>query len=899
MVQSIKAVMQPSSEHASCKKCGLFQNCKTPFMESDGAERPEILVIGEAPGETEDYKGVPFVGRAGQLLRQALEEFTDISTIRFTNIVRCRPPENKIAKRYIDYCKQFALAEIEHYDPAVVILLGNSPLNAVLGQSGISSWNGVIVNKNDRVYLPLYHPAYILRNMSMMDEWLQGINKLYEDINKKPRFERVFPKTILDIQMMQKYLEGCEYISFDVETNALDAYASNAKLLSISFAGGEYSYAFPIDHRESWWDTSIPKGFKKKVTDREYVIGMVCEILESHTGKLIGHNTKFDQMHIRARYGLDTEAGGDTMLISHLLDSRQGIHGLKRLAGIYLGMYEYEHELTLYKKAHKEADPDRGGSYDAIPLDILLPYGAMDAEATYMLHEKLFQELSTKQKILYDQMILPASDVLGRMQSNGIMIDSYVAKRYSIIYRLKRDEVFQKILADKKVKKLMADKQRELDIAYDLKGEKVTKRVRKAKQIFVFNPGSFLQLQELYYRRYKMPVIAYTDTGAPTTKSSTLKVLEDKYPILYLIRYYKLLSKMLSTYIDPAANGKWLSGDGRVRTTYNLHGSRTGRLSSSGNKDKGEKISKNLQNIPTPEKEPNTLLQILPIKNLFTHSYVREGMVCKSPEDFQTMFHDGVIMSCDYSGMELRCFASLSNCKPMMEIHKSGRDFHSTVAVIASKGKHIKDVPDAAIATIDKAVRYRYKWTNWTLLYGGGASTLVHMYGMTETEAEAVIEEYYSAFPEVLDYRKKCIEFAEENGYIESPYGRREKLFYIHDGNTSKRNADRRAAVNMPVQSGASDTLLIAAIIIDDKLFQDGYETKLINTVHDSLMLDCPRNEVKQVSVICKDVMENVTSYARKYMPDLDMSWLICPLKADIEVGTHYGSLVDLEDWEE
>ncbi len=882
--------MTPSENHESCKKCGLWKSCRNPFMDSAGADKPDILIIGEAPGETEDYKGIPFVGRAGQLLRQVVEEFVDISTVRFTNTVRCRPPENKITKRAINYCRQFAIDEIEQYDPAIVILLGNSPLNAVLGQSGISSWNGVIIEKDDRIYLPLYHPAYVLRNNAVMDEWLGGFNKLSEDTNKKPKFERTFPKTLKELEDMWVYLRGCEYISFDTETNALDAYATGSKIISISFAGGERSYSFPVDHRESWW----PPAF------RLAVVSTIKAILKEHDGKLIGHNIKFDQMHVRAAFNMETGAGGDTMLVSHLLDSRPGIHGLKRLAGVYLGMYEYEQELTEYIRAHKEANPRYGGSYDFIPLEILLPYGAMDAEATLMLHDKLFPEMSDKQQILYDQMILPASDALGRMQSNGIMIDEYVAKRYSNIYKIKREETFKKILADKKVRKLIAGRQKELDIAYDLKGNTVTKRVRKAKQVFKFNPGSFVQLQELYYKLYKIPVLARSEkTGAPTTKSGTLKPLEDKYPILHDIRYYKLLSKMLSTYIEPAATGKWLSGDGRVRTTYNMHGSRTGRLSSSGEKDRGERISKNLQNIPTQEKEPNTILEILPIKNLFTHSYVRNHMVCKSRKDFQTMFGDGVIMSCDYSGMELRCFASLARCEPMLAIHRSGRDFHSTVAVVATKGKHIDEVTDKDIATIDKAVRYRYKWTNWTLLYGGGAHTLVSLYGMTQGEAEDVIEEYYKAFPEVLDYRGKCIGFAQSHGYIESPYGRREKLFYIADerARQAKINADMRAAVNMPVQSGASDTLLIALIIIDDKLRD--FQSKLVNTVHDSIMLDCPRKEVMQVSYICRDVMENVKVYAKDYMPNIDMSWLISPLKADIEVGTHYGSLIDIKEWED
>lgn len=856
-------------------------------MESSGADKPDILIIGEAPGETEDYKGIPFVGKAGKLLRDALGEFTDISTIRFTNVVRCRPPENKITKRVINYCAQFALDEIEQYDPPIVMLLGNSPLNAVLGQTGISSWNGVIVEKNDRVYLPLFHPAYILRNEVAMDEWLQGMNKLSEDTNRKPKFERSFPKTLEDLDAMEKHLATCEYISFDVETNMLNAYGVDAKIISISFAGGGKSYSFPVNPRGAWWSTDIPKGFKAKhISELEYAVGIVLNVLHTHAGKLIGHNIKFDQMHIAARYGLDTQAGGDSMLISHLLDSRPGIHGLKRLAGIHLGMYEYEQELSDYIRAHPEANPSRGGSYDFIPFDILLPYGAMDAEATLMLHDKLYLELTDKQKILYNQMILPASDMLCRMQCNGIMLDDYIAKRYTQIYRIKREEVYAAIHQDKYVKKFVRAKQKEL----------LATVKRKKTLDFKFNPNSFLQLQILYYKYYKIPVLGYTDSGGPTTKAATLRPLEDKYPILQKIRYYKLMTKMLGTYLQPAAEGSWKSADGRVRTTYNLHGTKTGRISSGGDVKDRTKI--NLLNIPTAEKEPNTLLQILPIKNLFTHSYMRNG-ICRTKADFQTKFKDGAVVSIDESGMELRVFASLAKCYAMIDIHKSGRDFHSTVAIMAQIGKRISEVTDDDIAGLEKAVRYRYKWTNWTLLYGGGKETLMGLYGMGEAEAEAVIEEYFACFPEVKTYGDECVTFAEMHGYIESPFGRRERLYYINDDGGAKRNADRRASKNMPTQSGAGDTVLIAAIIIDDKLRQAGFQTKLVNTVYDSVLLDAPRDEVVQVSYICKDVMENVTKYAKIYMPDIDMSWLISPLKADVEAGTHYGAIMDLEKWQE
>jgi DNA polymerase-1 len=669
-------------------------------------------------------------------------------------------------------------------------------------------------------------------------------------------FDRRIPKTVDEVMDMEEYLADFEYISFDSETSTLNAFETEAMIISISFAAGNRSFSLPIWHPDGWWDEG----------ELEQVEKIVRYILHDHSGGLIGQNIKFDFRQVRNQWELVVKAGGDTMLISHLLDSRRGIHGLKRLAAIHLGWYEYERELTDYMLAHPEANPKRGGNFINMPLDILLPYGAMDAEATLLLHDMLYDKLSEKQKILYDQLILQASDALTNMECNGIALDSYIARRYEIIYSIVRDRMYEDIIIEPKIKKYIRVRQREID--EEIKG---TKRKRR---IFKFNPNSPYQLRDIYFSYYKIPVLGYTDTKLPTTKSDLYRPLESKYPILRDIRLYKLMIKMLGTYLTPAASGAWQSSlDGRVRTNYNLHGTITGRTSSSD--------PVNLQNIPTPEKEPGTLLEVLPIKNIFTHSY----QIVRPDGDVD---HDGAILSVDYSGMELRCFASLAVCEPMLEIHRSGKDFHKMIATMVS------NIP---YDEVDVPTRYIYKWTNWTLLYGGDAYTLHRLYNIPMDEAERVVTSYYKRFPEVLDYQDQCVEFTEKHGYIESPYGRREYLPWITDPNIKKRNKAMREAVNMPVQSGAGDTLLAALVVVDDKITQLGLETKTVNEVHDSIVLDVPSHEIHTVAELCIDSMENIQDYAKDYFPDIDFSWLISPLKADVEVGTHYGAEVPYEEW--
>jgi DNA polymerase-1 len=852
-------------------------------MESYGSEEPGLLVIGEAPGEDEDRQGQPFVGKSGALLRQVLEELFDVDAdVRFTNVVRCRPPDNKITKMAMNHCSRFALQDILDYKPALVFLMGGSALSGVLGENGITNWHGSIIDKEvedgygDKFtvrFVPLYHPAYILRDSSHMDEWLEAITNAI-DAEQREDCQYIYPETLAEVKAMQGYLAQHTDITFDVETSTLDPYLDGSLLLSLSFAAGSVAYSLPVDHPESWF-----LGNAKLKT-------ILRDIFQSHSGHLSGHNVKFDLMHVSARLGIDVDAGGDTMLISHLLDSRQGVHGLKRLAGVHLGMYDYDSELEVYKKQHPEANPERGGSYAKIPLDILLPYGAKDSWATLQLERKLYPELSDTQKTLYHELVVAATNALRHIQSNGLPLDAYVAKRYAGIYELLRDKAFQVVLDDPKVKSMMSKVNKKL--RQDSVGKK-----RQPKP-YIFNPGSANQLRDLYFLHYKLPEVGKTKSGAPTTSSKSYRPLESKHPILYKIRYYKLLSKMLGTYLRPAAEGKWSSSDGKVRTTYNQHGTVTGRLSSS--------RPLNLQNIPTPEKEPGTILEHMPIKNVFTHSdwlEVFADIFGYNPWPvYDNIYDSGALVAADYSGMELRVFASLANCQPMIDIIKSGKDFHSVVAIMAMTHKSPFDVEDGEIKALPKPVRYRYKWTNWTLLYGGDAYTLHRLYDIPLEDAEETVEIYYDIFPEVLDYRKWTQSFAEDNGYIESPFGRREHLPYINDPrDRGFQNKDRRAAVNMPVQSAASDTLLTALTIIDRKLRDTGLYSKLVNTVHDSLVADSPRHEIVAYAGLCKDVMENVATYAAQYAPGLDFSWLRTPLKADIEVGTHYGAEMGLDEW--
>lgn len=890
--------------HPNCEKCQLFNGCKTPWMVSSGSVEPLVLIVGEAPGENEDKQGVPFVGKAGILLRDTLEAMgLDLQTdVRFTNTVRCRPPDNKITNKAIQACKHYVMEEIEHYNPAMVMLLGNTPLSAVLGESGITTWNGVTAERDGRLYAPLFHPSYINRNMHMLDTWLDAMSGALDKLTAEAaeQDDLRFPSTIQEVQAMWRELLESEWISYDIEGTSLDPFALDYVLLAVSFSNGVTGWAVQLDHVESMWSAD----------DAAIVRNLLRRVLEEHNGKLIGHNVKFDQKHVRRALDVDTEAGGDSMLASYLLDSKPGIHGLKRLAGVYLNMFDYDRELEEYKAAHKEADPDRGGNYGNIPLSLLLPYAAKDALATFKLEKLLRAQLSEEQLDLYEGLIMPISSTLADIEYNGTLVDKFIAQRYADIYGDLQQPLYDNLVNDGHVQVTMAYLQDQADskIVKEMAAKygvtpyvddthviaaTDTRQYKRQRRIITFNPGSPAQLAALYYKVLRLPVLAYTKTGAPSTSAKVVKVYAKQAPIVADIRIHNLLGKARNTYLLPALNGKWDGADGRARCSYNINGTITGRLSSS---------KPNLQNIPTPEKEKDTVLEALPVKNIFTHSYwVAPNMIMVDKRDREQaksyifngkgQINNGALVAADYSGMELRVFASLAKCQAMIDIHESGLDFHTMVA---------SDMADIPYDLITKAVRYVYKWTNWTILYDGNEHTLERLYGIPLATGKAAIAKYLRRFPEVVDYKKWARAFATEHGYIQSPFGRREKLPYVNDfreENRAYRSKNFRSAINMPVQSAASDTLLCAMIVINKYLKHWGIKSKLVNTVHDSIVLDCPTDEIDDVVHLCLDVMENIIDYAADYMPQIDFSWLICPLKADVELGTHYGVYSSYDDY--
>lgn len=334
-----------------------------------------------------------------------------------------------------------------------------------------------------------------------------------------------------------------------------------------------------------------------------------------------------------------------------------------------------------------------------------------------------------------------------------------------------------------------------------------------------FNIDSPRQLGQILFEQLKIDDKAKkTKTGQYATGEDVLVKLKSKHAIIQDILDYRQLTKLQSTYVD-ALPEMVNPITGRVHTSLMQAVAATGRLSSN---------NPNLQNIPIKTERGKE---------------VRKAFV---PRD-----ENHVLISADYSQIELRVIAALSNDTNMIEAFKSGADFH-TITAAKVYGISPQDVT--------KDMRSAAKAVNFGIIYGQSAFGLAQGLGISNTEAKEIIDNYFKQYPGIKKYMNDNVKLAREKGYVETFYGRRRYLPDIESGNAVVRGFAERNAINSPIQGSAADMIKLAMIKIDKALAAAKFKTKMILQVHDELIFDVPKDELTQVSILIKACMENAVS---------------------------------------
>lgn len=348
-----------------------------------------------------------------------------------------------------------------------------------------------------------------------------------------------------------------------------------------------------------------------------------------------------------------------------------------------------------------------------------------------------------------------------------------------------------------------------------------------------FNINSAKQVGEVLFD--KLQIVEKpkkTKTGQYVTSEETLQNLKNAHPIVGKILDYRGLKKLLSTYVD-ALPQLVDPKDGKLHTSYNQTVTSTGRLSSS---------NPNLQNIPIREDQGKE---------------IRKAFIANDGCKF---------LSSDYSQVELRIMAHLSNDSNMIDAFNSGEDIH---AATASK---IFKVP---IELVTSDMRRKAKTANFGIIYGISVFGLAERLNIPRSEAKQLIDGYFETYPQVKEYMDKSIEMAREKGYVETLFGRKRYLPDINSRNATVRGYAERNAINAPIQGSAADIIKVAMNNIFDHLNKAGLQSKMILQVHDELNFNVNENEIEKVKEIVSEEMENAYK-------------LIVCLKADCGIGDNW-----------
>lgn len=482
------------------------------------------------------------------------------------------------------------------------------------------------------------------------------------------------------------------------------------------------------------------------------------------------HNVK-DLMRVLLENGLPAEGFVfDTALAAYLLDATAGSYDLPRLFVSY-----YNEELP--KPLFLEPDAFSPLGETAEVAASLYSHTSAVTALQKTLGEKLRERDMER---LFAEIELPLCRVLAEMELAGCRVD-------------------RKALAD--FGEMLAARTAELEkTVYDLAGEK-------------FNINSPKQLGEILFGKLGLPHGKKTKTGW-STNADVLENLRYEAPIVGAVLEYRQYAKLKSTYAEGLL--KALDADGRVRTSFQMTVTATGRLSST---------EPNLQNIPTRTDLGSE------IRKMFIPA---EGCV---------------LVDADYSQIELRLLAHVSGDEAMRAAFLAGGDFH---AETAAKVFHVDR------ADVTQEMRRGAKAVNFGIVYGISPFSLSQDLGVTTAEAKAYMDGYFAAFPGVRRYMDDVVSQAREAGYVETLFHRRRELPELKSSKFALRSFGERVALNMPIQGAAADVMKLAMIAVWKRLKAEGLEARLVLQVHDELIVECPAGEAERAATLLEEEMENV-----------------------------------------
>ena len=720
------------------------------------------------------------------------------------------------------------------------------------------------------------------KNNSIIDK----INIITANVNQylgkfKKDMQVIYNKEDLQ-SLINKAIQN-DIIAIDTETTSLDPITCELVGVCLYTPGLKFAY-IPVNHQS--YITGL------RIEDQLSIEDIKEELQKIKNIKQIYHNAKYDIRVLHWQLGIDFEPYWDTMICSKLLNENEPA-GLKYLYAKYL------------EKTNKEYDFEslfRGIDYRQVPIEVAAMYASVDAYITYKLYEYQKDIINSSDnyngiKNVFFNIEMPLIPVIASMENEGINIDIEYAKELSVEYHKKLDEAHAKFMK-----------------ICDGFGEKLDAyRERMGINNKLEYPINISSPTQIAIMLYDVLGLVSPDKEKPRGTGEEI-LLKLNHPVSNAILEYRGINKLLTTYIDAlpkAVNPK----TGKIHTSFNQYGAATGRFSSS---------EPNLQNIPSHDKK---------IRLIFTAG---EG---------------NVLESCDYSQQEPRTLAQFCQDEHLINAYKEGKDLYAWSAslVFHKPYEDCKEFyPDGSKNPEGKELRSKMKAIILGIMYSKGAKAIAEDLSISAKEAQNLYDTFFKQFPKVKTFMEETQQFARENGYVETLWGRRRRLpdmqlepytfetignkpknfnplfddFELEDDNSDlidhykkllnstrnfrdKLNIKQQAfkdgikvvdnngfiaeatkqCVNSRIQVSAADMTKIAMSKIwrNKRLRELGY--KLILTVHDEVIGECPIENAKEAGEIVSDIMK-----------ESPKPQVLVPMKCDIEVTKNwYGPEIKLD----
>lgn len=857
-----------TGRNPKCRDCELWKSSKTVCVWGDGRTDASVVVIGEAPGENEARTGKPFTGRSGVLLRSELKR-AGIDDVYITNVVKCRPPDNREPTRdEIAACRKYIEAELAEIKPAFVVAAGGTASKLVLKDAKITTINGKVIetvpmSPGSRGY-PIYHPAYVLRDPGKLTVFRADLERLARLVGGGklggPEVDVKVVRAKNFRQFLHEFIES-EAFAFDLETSGLFPWGPTGSIrcLSIGLVAQENGketlrgWVIPADMPDSPY-AGRPDAFRRMV--------VLLYKIQVGTGKpnrwVAGQNAKFDNNWLWAKCRVRFHLDFDTMIAHHTLDENAP-HDLEVMSRSELDAPEYDIPLADKNGSNAWKLFNSGRLQDAYDnCQKVYQYAGRDAAYTLVLALKFNARFKKDRSLrqLFYRLIMRSARALQEIESEGLTID---LKR--------RAEV--KIEVTKELETVHGDLIKIANINWNAPQQ--VGRVLYGPEDDDIKGENWCRENGVIPLGLECSML--TDSGAPSTAEAALIDLKGQHPVVDQLIKYRELAKFLNTYID--GWDELMVGD-KLYVGYKVTGTVTGRYSS------------RLHSIPRDGT----------IRNLGT-----------APDGWE-------FFQADISQAELRIVAEFSGDPTMLRCFRIGPDIHwNTVMKVIESGGTGGDYFKPAIETATslshrkhldigtalqillkhgheagikvwkgwKEARKKGKAVNFGFVFGMYENKFIQTtkinYGFEPTWDEAHLFRgvFFRTYDRVEPWHNRQKALCRLDGQVRNFAGRIRRLPGIHSSDREAKGEAERQSINAPVQGFIGDWKAAALVEIHETMPRD--RIRLVGEHHDALL-----GIVRKDSLHLLGEVRRIMKDPSIIRDDLGVK-LTVPMESEIEVG--------------